>query len=231
LSGDTLTALNAYTPLPQRGRKRPRTEPQAPTAQASLSDEGDVRVRYPIETKKPYLTCKTLHKKKLTLACTISRVENDLNSGRSPMEMRLQHRIPGRIAHHTGLKTQWDQVLDEGSKKLAHLFLDKLAEDYTQTKRRIEEKFGAMKDALEPSQFEEIKDSLTTKYKKQPQNHQGNIIEELGEHNLPSDPRSTAANNTGNQSDKGIKDQTGDYHHQEGKLLSEEVHQQTIPET
>jgi hypothetical protein len=47
LSGDTLIAIKS-TPLPQRGKKRPRIE-----AQPSSSKQPDTRDRYPIETKKP----------------------------------------------------------------------------------------------------------------------------------------------------------------------------------
>jgi hypothetical protein len=147
LSGDTLTVIKP-DPLPQRGRKRQRVEPEA-----GPSNLVDLRDRYPIETKKPYLTYKTLHKKKLSQAFTIARVDEDLNNGRSPQETRLSHRLPGRIAHHPGLKNQWDQVLNESSNKLAHLYMDKLKEDYIDIKRKITEKMDSMKDALEPSQF------------------------------------------------------------------------------
>jgi hypothetical protein len=167
LSGDTLTVIKS-DPLPQRGRKRQRVE-----AEAGPSNLGDLRDRYPIETKKPYLTCKTLHKKKLSLAFTIARVEEDLNNGRSPQETRLSHKIPGRIAHHPGLKIQWDQVLNESSNKLAHLYMDKLKEDYIDLKRKITEKMDSMKDALEPSQFTEIQEALASNYKKAASNTPG----------------------------------------------------------
>ena len=54
LSGNTITVVQP-TPLPQRGTKRQRTE-NGP----STSTQADLRDRYPIESKKPYLTCKTL---------------------------------------------------------------------------------------------------------------------------------------------------------------------------
>jgi hypothetical protein len=160
LSGDTLTVIKP-APLPQRGRKRQRVEPEAGT-----STQSDLRERYPIETKKPYLACKNLHKKKLALAFTIARVEEDLNNGRSPQETNITHRIPGRIAHHQGLRNQWDQVLIESSNRLAHLYMDKLKDDYIDTKRKINEKLDEMKESLEPAQFNEIKDSLSLNYKK-----------------------------------------------------------------
>jgi hypothetical protein len=163
LSGDTLTVIKT-APLPQRGRKRQRVDPEAgPSSQSDLSD------RYPIETKKPYLACKNLHRKKLSLAFTIARVEEDLNNGRSPQETKLAHRIPGRIAHHPGLKNQWDQVLNDSSNRLAHLYMDKLKEDYIDTKRKINEKMDTLREALEPSQFTEISDSLASNYKKSSQ--------------------------------------------------------------
>jgi hypothetical protein len=160
LSGDTLTVIQS-APLPQRGRKRQRVEPEAGT-----SSQSDLRERYPIETKKPYLACKNLHRKKLSLAFTIARVEEDLNNGRSPQETKITHRIPGRIAHHPGLKNQWDQVLNESSNRLAHLYMDKLKEDYIDTKRKINEKMDTMKEAQEPAQFSEISESLALNYKK-----------------------------------------------------------------
>jgi hypothetical protein len=159
------------------------------------------------------------------LAYTISRVENDFNSGRSPVETRLQHHIPGRKAHHTGLKTQWDQVFDEASKKLAHLFLDKLADDYTHIKRRIEEKFGAMKDTLEPNQFEEIRDSLTTKYKKAATKPPGEYNRSTERTQPNFNHKSTAVNNTCNQLDNDIKDQTEDNPNLEGKHPLEGIQQ------
>jgi hypothetical protein len=147
-------------PLEQRSRKRPRTE-EAPRSGTS----SDIRDRYPIESQKPYLNCKTLHKKKLALAFTISRVEGDLNSGKAPPETTLRQKIPGRIAHHTELRAQWNNVLSDASKRLGHLFLDKLSEDYTQVRSKITQNFDQLKDTLDEQQFNEIQESLTTKYK------------------------------------------------------------------
>jgi hypothetical protein len=159
LSGDTITIMK-QPPLEQRSRKRQRTE-ETPRAGTS----NDIRDRYPIESKKPYLNCKTLHKKKLALAFTISRVEGDLNSGKAPPETTIRQRIPGRIAHHTELRAQWHNVLSDASKRLGHLYLDKLTEDYTQIRSKINHNFDQLKDTLDDQQFDEVKESLTSKYK------------------------------------------------------------------
>jgi hypothetical protein len=98
-------------PFPKKRNEAPRSSTRSRSRVLSY-----LREHYPIETKKPFLTFKNLHRKKLSLAYTIVRVEDDLYNGSCPPETKLSQRIPGRIAHHTGLKTQWDQVLNESSK-------------------------------------------------------------------------------------------------------------------
>jgi hypothetical protein len=44
--------------------------------------------------------------------------------------------------------------------------MDKLKEDYIDSKRKITEKMDTMKEALEPAQFTEISESLASNYKK-----------------------------------------------------------------
>jgi hypothetical protein len=44
--------------------------------------------------------------------------------------------------------------------------MDKLKEDYIDTKRKISEKMETMREALEISQFTEISESLATNYNK-----------------------------------------------------------------
>jgi hypothetical protein len=146
--------------MEQRSRKIPRT---AKTPRSGTSS--DIRDRYPIESKKPYLNCKTLHKKKLALAFTISRVEGDLNSGKAPPETTLRQKIPVRITHHIELRAQWNNVLSVASKRLGHLFLDKLSEDYKQIRSKITQKFDQLKNTPDEHQFDEIKESLNNKYK------------------------------------------------------------------
>jgi hypothetical protein len=92
-------------------------------------------------------------------------VEGDLNSGKAPPETTLRQKIQGRIAHHTELRAQWKNVLSDASKRLGHLFLDKLSEDYTQIRSKITNYFDQLKDTLDEQQFNEIQDSLTSKYK------------------------------------------------------------------
>jgi hypothetical protein len=159
LSDETLAAFGQGQP--KKGVKRPRTE-------EVTTPEPDVltRERYPVESKRPYLTCKSLHKKKLNIAHTIRRIEADLNQGRPPVETRININIPGRIQHHAGLKTMWSNLTNQTALRLGHLYLDKLREDYIITKNKIKELLDALKETLEPSQFDEIFQSLTGNYNK-----------------------------------------------------------------
>jgi hypothetical protein len=112
------------------------------------------------------LACKSLHKKKLSIAHIIRRVETDLSQGRAPIETRININIPGRIQHNAGLKTTWQNLTNQTATRLDHLYLDKLREDYLSTKNKIKEILDSLKETLEPPQYEEIYESLTGNYNK-----------------------------------------------------------------
>jgi hypothetical protein len=159
LSDETLAAFGQGER--RKGVKRPRIE-------EVIAPDPDVltRERYPGESKRPYLTCKSLHKKKLNIAHTIRRIEADLNQGRPPAETRININIPGRIQHHAGLKTTWFNQTNQTALRLGHLYLDKLREDNITTKNRIKELLDSLKETLEASKFKEIFQSLTENYNK-----------------------------------------------------------------
>ena len=162
---------------------RPKAPPPPPSAQQSGPNKGtkrqrvdnteepgpskvDARERYPIETKKVYLTSKTTHRRKLQLAITLKTMGDELNKGTIPGACRLRSVIPMKITNKPGFKARWEGIVKQAETQLGHLLLERTTEQYNETKSQITGLQSELQDALEPDQFEEITSSLIAQYKR-----------------------------------------------------------------
>ena len=152
--------LEAGTSNPRKHARQDSPKGTEPRAKAKYSDARDT---YPEQSKPIYLRLKTLHKKKLSLASTIKVMEGKLAKNLYPSSVDFKFNI--NSTRNPVLKDAWSRAVRNCKTELTLALIDDIQRTYNRTKATIPKDLTELETLLTPDQFQEIKDSLSSKFK------------------------------------------------------------------
>ena len=123
----------------------------------------DARDQYPSQAKPIYLKLKGLHKKKLSLASLIKVMEGKLSKNQYPSSVDFKFNINSN--RNPVLKDAWSRTIRKCKTDLTLALIEDLQSTYSRTKAAIAKELAELETLLNQQQFQEIKDSLTNKFK------------------------------------------------------------------
>ena len=162
---NTLNQVNAKLQGAQSKTANPRKRPRrgSLTNNETNPQYTDTRVEYPSAAKPVYLRLKGLHKKKLSLASNMKIMEGKLAKNCYPSSVDFRFNI--NSTHNTVLKDAWTRALRKCKTDMTLALIDDLQRTYNQTKSAIAKDMAELETLLTPDQLQEIKESLSTKFK------------------------------------------------------------------
>ena len=167
ISAETLDTLNEVSSRLEAGtsnpRKRARQDSPKGTEPRATVKYSDARDPYPEQSKPIYLRLKTLHKKKLSLASTIKVMEGKLAKNLYPSSVDFKFNI--NSTRNPVLKDAWSRAVRNCKTELTLALIDDIQRTYNRTKATISKDLTELETLLTPDQFQEINDSLSSKFK------------------------------------------------------------------
>ena len=142
---------------PTKGTKRKRTGSPSTERQSTSRD------RYPPESKPLYLKSKNLHRKKLSVATNIHSIKAHLKEGKFPASCNFKCTPP--VSVNESFKTKWAEIVNKCKRDLTLHLVEELNSKYTMIKADIQTTYAELENITNTTQFKELKDSLTGKYK------------------------------------------------------------------
>ena len=123
----------------------------------------DARGEYPGAAKPVYLRLKNLHKKKLSLTSNIKVMQGKLAKNQYPASVDFKFNI--NSTRNPILKDSWSRSVKKFKTELTVGLIDDLQNTYNRTKAAMAKDLSELETLLSQEQFQEIKDSLSTKSK------------------------------------------------------------------
>ena len=170
ISEETLRTLNAVsfklgqsTSRPDNPNKRKRVDSPNQGEPSTKEKYIDTRDQYSPQAKPVYLKLKGLHKKKLSLAASIKVMEDKLAKNQYPTSVDFRFNI--NSTRNPILKDAWARAIRTCKTDLTLALIDDLQKAYSRTKATIAKEMAELETFLTRDQFQEIKDSLTSKFK------------------------------------------------------------------
>ena len=167
ISAETLDTLNEVSIRLEAGtsnpRKRARQSSPNHTEPKSKTNPTNSRDTYPEQSKPIYLRLKTLHKKKLSLASTIKVMEGKLAKNLYPTSLDFKFNI--NSTRNPILKDAWSKAVRKCKTEMTLALTEDIQRTYNRTKASISKDMSELETLLSRDQFQEIKDSLSTKFK------------------------------------------------------------------
>ena len=167
ISAETLQTLNevssrlgASTSNPRKRVRENSPNPREPNMKDLTTD---TRSSYPEQAKPIYLRLKTLHKKKLALASTIKVMEGKLAKNLYPTSLDFKFNI--NSTRNPILKDAWSKSVRKCKTEITLALIDDIQRTYNRTKASIAKDMSDLEKLLNKDQFQEIKDSLSNKFK------------------------------------------------------------------
>ena len=167
ISAETIHTLNEVSARLEAGTSNPRKRARAgspnqrePPNKARFND---TRENYPAQSKPIYLRLKGLHNKKLSLAFSIKVMEGKLAKNQYPSSIDFKFNI--NSTRNPILKDAWSRAIRKCKTELTLSLMEDLQRTYNRTKASIAKDLTELENLLSPNQFQEIKDSLSTKFK------------------------------------------------------------------
>ena len=142
------------------------TQERGPSS-STTSDQNqgytDTREQYPAAAKPIYLRLKGLHRKKLSVASNIKIMEGKLSKNCYPTSLDFKFNV--NSTRNPILKDKWIRAIRNCKTEITLALIDDMQKAYNQTKATIAKELVDLETILNPAQFKEIKDSLTTRFK------------------------------------------------------------------
>ena len=167
-SDETLNTLNAVTQKLQQqqaksGNPRKRAKPSSSTTSDQNQGYTDTREQYPAAAKPIYLRLKGLYRKKLSLASNVKIMEGKLSKNCYPTSLDFKFNF--NSTRNPILKDKWIRAIRNCKTEMTLALIEDMQKAYNQTKASIAKKLADLETILNPAQFKEINDSLTTRFK------------------------------------------------------------------